>query len=75
MSLCSQIFSVDFCEFLLKRRHLKNLKNSANKFIKNKKFNLFNDEKEIFDSKLNLLRKFQLRNMFLNVNLFNVEFF
>ena len=46
-SHCSQIFSVDFLEFLLKRRHLKNLKKSANKFRKNK-----NDKKEIIDSNI-----------------------
>ena len=40
MSSCSQTFSVDFLEFLLKRRHLKNLKKFANKFIKNKIFNI-----------------------------------
>jgi len=40
MSHCSQTFNVDFLESLLKRRHLKNLKKSANKFIKNKKFNI-----------------------------------
>ena len=31
-----QIFSAQFLEFLLKRRHLTNLKKSANKFIDNK---------------------------------------
>ena len=36
---CSQMFSLDFLEFSLKKRHLKNLKKSANKIIKNKKFN------------------------------------
>ena len=35
MSHCSQTFSVVFLEFL-KRRHLKNLKKSSNKFMKNK---------------------------------------
>ena len=40
MSHCLKTFSVDFQEFLMKRRHLKNLKKSANKFIKNKKFNI-----------------------------------
>ena len=34
MSHCSQTFSVDFLEFLWKRRQYKNLKKSANKFIK-----------------------------------------
>ena len=34
-----QTLSVDILEFLLKRRHLKNLKKSAYKFKKNKKFN------------------------------------
>ena len=37
---CSQTFSVDFLEFLLKRRHLKNWKKSVNNFIRNTKFNL-----------------------------------
>jgi len=37
MFQCSKPFSVDFLEFLVKRRHLKHLKKSANKFIKNKK--------------------------------------
>ena len=40
MSHCPQTFSVDFLKFLSKRRHLKNLKKSANKFVKNKKFNI-----------------------------------
>ena len=61
---CSNPFSEDLLEFLMKRRHLKNLKKSANNFIKNKKFQ-DNDEKTI-DSKIDLLRKFKLRNMFLN---------
>ena len=37
MSHCLHIFSVDLLDFLLKRRHLKK---SANKFIKNKEFNV-----------------------------------
>jgi len=37
MSHCSQTFSVDFLVFLLKRRHLKNWKKSANKFVKLRK--------------------------------------
>ena len=57
MSPCLQTFSVDFLELLLKRRYLKNLKKSANKFAKK------NDEKEISDSNIDLLRKFQSRNM------------
>ena len=40
MSQCLQTFSKDFLDFLLKRRHLKNLNKSADKFIKNKKFNI-----------------------------------
>ena len=39
MSHCSQTFSVDFMELLLKSRNWKNLKKSANKLIKNEKFN------------------------------------
>ena len=39
MSHCSQTFVVDFLEFLLKRRHFKNFMRSANKVIKNNKFN------------------------------------
>ena len=35
MSHCSQTFSVDFMEFSLKRQHLKNLKKSAKKLIRN----------------------------------------
>ena len=42
MSQCSQTVSVDFPEFLLKRRHLKNFKKSVNKCVKIKKFNLQN---------------------------------
>ena len=38
---------------------------STNKFIKNK--TQYNDEKEIIDSNIDLLRKFQLRNIFLNI--------
>jgi len=56
MSHCSQNFSVDFLQFLLKRRDLKNLKKSANKFVKNKNFN--NDEKEIIDPNIDLLTNF-----------------
>ena len=44
----------------MNRRHLKNLKKSANNFIKNKKFQ-DNDEKTI-DSNIDLLRKLKLRN-------------
>ena len=51
MSHFSLTFSVDFLEFLLKRRHLMTLKKSANKFLKNQ----YNDEKEIIDSKIDLL--------------------
>ena len=42
MSHCSKTFSVDFLEFLLKRRHLKK---SANKFLQDKKFNLMMKKK------------------------------
>ena len=40
MSHCSQTFFVDFLEFVLKRRNLQSLKKSANKFLKNMKFNI-----------------------------------
>ena len=40
----------------MKRRHLKNLNKSANKFIKQEI--KYNDEKEIIDSSIDLLRKF-----------------
>ena len=66
MSHCSQTFSEDFLEFILKKRHLKNLKKSANKFIKYKKLNMLM-KKEIVDSNIDLLGKFQLRNMFTNI--------
>ena len=49
---CSQTFSVDFLQ-LLKRQHLKNLKKSPNKFLKDKKFNIF-IKKEIIDSNIEL---------------------
>ena len=45
MSHCSQTISVDFLKFLLERRHLMNLKKSAKKFIKRKKFNLMMKKK------------------------------
>ena len=61
ISLYSQRFSVDFLEFVLKRRHLKSLKKSANKFIKNKKFNKMM-KKKIIDSNIDLLT-----NIFLNI--------
>ena len=49
----SQPFSVDFLEIFLKRRRLKNLKKSANKFIKNKKFNItMKKKKMIFYEKI-----------------------
>ena len=48
----------------MKRRHLKNLKKSGNKFIKNKKIMM---KKKKIDPNIDLLRKFQLRNMFLNI--------
>jgi len=38
-SLFTKIFA-DFLDILLKRRHLKNLKKSANKFKEEKKFNI-----------------------------------
>ena len=49
MSHCSQTFSVDFLEILLKRRHLKFFKKSPNKSVKNK-----NDDKEINDFNIDL---------------------
>ena len=53
----SQRFAADFEEFLLKRRHLKNFKKSANKFIENKKFNMM-IKNEIIDSNIDLLINF-----------------
>ena len=46
MSQRSKSFSVDLLEFLIKIRHLKNLKKSANKCLKNKKINQYDDEKK-----------------------------
>ena len=40
MSQCLKPFSVDFSEVLMKRRLLKHLKKSANKFMKNKEINI-----------------------------------
>ena len=63
MSHCSQPFSADFLEFI---------ENTCDEFeeichqILNKKIQ-FNDENEIIDSNFDLLRKFQLKNMFLNI--------
>ena len=56
-SLFSQGFSADFLEFLSKRRHLQNLKKSANKFIESKKFNIMGI-KEIINSNFDLLTNF-----------------
>ena len=53
LSHCSLILSVDFLEFLLKRRYLKNLIKSANKFVEKKEIQ-YNDEKEIIDSNIDL---------------------
>jgi len=70
--ICRRKFSLstniseDFPEFLLKRRLLKNVKKSANIFIKNKKFIIIT-KKEIIDSNIDLLRKSKLRNMFPNI--------
>ena len=47
----------DFLEFLLKRRHLKSLKKSANKFIKKKKFNKLM-KKKIINSNSDLMTNF-----------------
>ena len=52
LSHYSLILSLDFLEFLLKRRHLKNLIKSANKFVEKIQYN---DEKEIIDSNIDLL--------------------
>ena len=46
MSQRSKSFSVYLLEFLIKIRHLKNLKKSANKFLKNKKINQYDDKKK-----------------------------
>ena len=46
MSQRSKSFSVDLLECLIKIRHLKNLKKSANKCLKNKKINQYDDEKK-----------------------------
>ena len=54
----SQTFSVVFLEFLWKRRHLKNLKKSANKFIYNKKISI------MIDSEIDIFTNFY--SMFLN---------
>ena len=56
ISHCSQTFSADFLEILLKRRLLKNLLTSANKFVKNKKFNIMMKNK--FDSSIDSLTNF-----------------
>ena len=59
ISRCLQIFSVDFLEFLLKRRHLKNLKKSANKFVENRKYNCnVNMKKKTIDSNIDLSTNF-----------------
>ena len=67
MSYCSQTFSVDFLQIILKFRHFKNLKN----FVKTKKFNIM--MKFLFIIILNLCLKlidtFLLRNMFLSIQL------
>ena len=47
----SQRSSADFLELLLKRRHLKNLKKSANKF----KVNQYNNKNDIIDFSFDLL--------------------
>ena len=57
MSHCSQTFSVDFLQILLKFRHFKNLKN----FVKNKKFNIMMKRSLC----LKLIDTFLSRNMFL----------
>ena len=62
MCHCLQTFSVDFLEFLMKRRYLKNLKKSVNK-LKEEETKCI-DEKDIIDTNIVLLRIFQLGNMF-----------
>ena len=42
-----------------------NFKKSANEFIKQKI--QYSEYKELIDSNVHLMRKFQLRNMFLNI--------
>ena len=65
MSHCSN----NFCRFpgiFTKRIHLKNLKEICEQ--NHEEYDIqYNDEKEIIDSNINFLRKFQLRNMFLNI--------
>ena len=47
MSHCSKPFSVDFLEFLMKRRHQSNLKKTAHKCIKNVKINIIMKKKQL----------------------------
>ena len=65
MSHCSN----NFCRFpgiLTKRRHLKNLDEICKQIHKEYEIQ-YNDKKEIIDSNIDLLRKFQFRNIFLNI--------
>ena len=64
MSQCLKPFSVDFLEFLMKRRQLKNLNKSANKLIKNKKINRMIKKKQTILT-LIFFDKFLMRNIFL----------
>ena len=65
MSHCSN----NFCRFpgiFTKRIYLKNLEEICKQI--HKEYDIqYNDEKEIIDSNINFFRKFQLRNMFLNI--------
>ena len=52
----------------MKRQHLKNLKKSANKLVKNKKINKMMN-KILIDFNIELLTNFLMRNMFLSIYL------
>jgi len=55
---CSHPFSVDFLEFFIEMTTFEEFEEIH-----------YNDEKEIIDSNIDLLRKFQLKNVFLNIYL------
>jgi len=64
MSHYSQTLIVDFVEFFFGKTTFEEFEEICEQIQKEIHYN---DEIEIIDSKIDLLRKFQLRNMFLNI--------
>ena len=63
---CSVTFSVDFLGFFIKNTTFWEFEVTWKQIHKEKETQ-YNDEKEIIDSNIDLLKKFQIRNRFLKI--------